>query len=446
MIKFKKTLIGYPECGVKFRVIEREEPFPEEKKKIITADGIQYELGDAIGAGGMAVVYKAKVVMTGKPEIQDDDVEFSAAVKRSFVPDEQLEQALLKEVALNFKIINQGVLKPMHFCYRDGAYAMVMPRIPTNLEKIVEMHNLLPDGETPEELQHTPKFLLNQTSPEFTGKKITKRMPDHIVAYITYIIASTLAQVNGELKVIHRDISLNNILLKPNIGEIYLTDFGVAVEAGEENIIFAGKLDYTSPEGLVNPGAVDQRSDIYSLGIMAYKMLTGLGPNDIFKISDTLNVENPSMIHYAMTLALAFQSRGMVVPPNVVVKGIDKTLSDIVCRMVQTDPDRRYQSFTELVEDFERYLHRGRGPTKKSLAAYLRLKKEGPRSYPDWKTLQHDLNALNFLPNDPDASFLDRITERLSFGRVRPLIFPCYELTDYAKQRLEKNENPARFG
>lgn len=128
-----------------------------------------------------------------------------------------------------------------------------------------------------------------------------------------------------ELGVIHRDIRLGNTMLDAN-GQIKVGDFGLARLVGEElfrrNLTEAnqamGTVDYLAPEQL-DPGlSVDCRADIYSVGVMLYKLFTG-------------------------TL-----SRGAFVLPSTLVPGLDPRVDEIVIRCMQRNPDNRYQKITDL--------------------------------------------------------------------------------------------------
>jgi serine/threonine protein kinase len=137
-------------------------------------------------------------------------------------------------------------------------------------------------------------------------------------------VCSALAYAH-ELGVIHRDIRLGNTMLDAN-GQIKVGDFGLARLVGEElfrrNLTEAnqamGTMDYLAPEQL-DPGlSVDCRADVYSVGVMLYKLVT-------------------------RTL-----SRGTFVLPSTLVPGLDPRVDEIVIRCMQRNPDNRYQKITDL--------------------------------------------------------------------------------------------------
>lgn len=140
--------------------------------------------------------------------------------------------------------------------------------------------------------------------------------------------------------VIHRDIKPSNILLGPdNVAK--LADFGLAVpcDRPEERLtrtgVLVGTVDYAAPEQ--SGGMVDARSDIYSVGVLLYELLTGKLP------------------------------RGMFDPPSRLNPGVNASLDAVIGKALQPDPGRRYQQAGDLrqaLEESERH-----GPRRLRLAA-----------------------------------------------------------------------------
>jgi len=152
--------------------------------------------------------------------------------------------------------------------------------------------------------------------------------------------------------------------------------------AGEE---FAGKVHYMAPEQLAR-GRVDGRADIFSLGCVAYELLTGI---NLFKplTRGTWN-ENVKWVKAA-------QARP-VVPPHLVMKDIPESVSNIVMGMLAMDVDKRYQRMLEAALDLEKhYLYAGGfGPRNDAMAAYLHIFEAGFAN-----AEQDDLKELTFLRN-----------------------------------------------
>lgn len=139
---------------------------------------------------------------------------------------------------------------------------------------------------------------------------------------------------------IHRDIKPQNIIISTE-GKVKVTDFGIA-RAASSNTISAdvmGSVHYASPEQARN-GFVDGRSDIYSLGIVMYEMVTGRVPYD----GDT-------------TVAVALQHlQEEMTPPSEYAPELPISMEKIILKCTQKNPDRRYQTIEELLNDLRRAL------------------------------------------------------------------------------------------
>jgi serine/threonine-protein kinase len=145
--------------------------------------------------------------------------------------------------------------------------------------------------------------------------------------------------------VVHRDVKPGNVLITPT-GSVKVTDFGIARAGTSENLTQTGSVmgtaTYFSPEqaqGL----AVDGRSDVYSLGVVLYEMVTGLAP---------FSGEAP--------LAVALKHvREEPIPPTARNQAVPPAFEQIVLAAMAKDPDQRYQSANELRADLLRF-RRGR--------------------------------------------------------------------------------------
>lgn len=133
-----------------------------------------------------------------------------------------------------------------------------------------------------------------------------------------------------EQEVIHRDLRMGNTMLDIE-GQVKVGDFGLARLIGEElfrhNLSAAnqamGTMDYVAPEQHDSSKTIDLRADIYSIGLMLYKLTTRTLP------------------------------RGTFVPPSHFAPDLDPRVDKIVIRCMQTNPDNRYQTISELRADLE---------------------------------------------------------------------------------------------
>ena len=167
-----------------------------------------------------------------------------------------------------------------------------------------------------------------------------KKLPQDRAIRITLALCRTLDYIHSQ-GVVHRDLKPENIMVGLN-DQVKLIDFGIAANAGSRRLTFAklteamGTPDYISPEQVKGKRG-DARSDIYSLGVMFYEMLTGTvpftGPNPFVIMNERL-LNNP-------------------VPPREVNPEISPQLQEIIYRALERDPSKRYPNAREFALDLE---------------------------------------------------------------------------------------------
>ncbi len=145
-------------------------------------------------------------------------------------------------------------------------------------------------------------------------------------------ICSGLAHAHDH-QIIHRDVKPANIFLLKN-DCIKLLDFGLACAQGEEDFEQTGTVHYMSPEQ-IKGDSVDLRSDIYSLGIMAYEIFTGKKP---FANEDLTALMN---MHTSMDIP----------DPSILVPDIPEAIKHFIIKSCAKSPDKRYNSMQEIIDE-----------------------------------------------------------------------------------------------
>ena len=169
-------------------------------------------------------------------------------------------------------------------------------------------------------------------------------LPEQVAMVIFYSACLGLQYAHSK-GIVHRDIKPGNILISKKAA-VKLADFGIATsdkeldEAVDETGVTVGTPSYMPPEQFQDSGSVDKRADIYAMGVMLYEMLTGAKPFKGATMDDTK----------------ALIQKGRYIAP----KKIDKTISSIprflIWKMMQTRPERRFQSMKPVIKLVKRYL------------------------------------------------------------------------------------------
>jgi serine/threonine protein kinase len=165
-----------------------------------------------------------------------------------------------------------------------------------------------------------------------------KKLPVERAVKLMVAICEALEHVHAH-GVVHRDLKPENIMVGEG-DEIHLIDFGIAASAGARRLTFAhfsqsmGTPDYISPEQ-VRGKRGDARSDIYSLGVMLYEMLTGAVP---FSGPNPFAVMNDRLLNQPM-------------PPREIEPSITPQLQEIMYRAMEREAKNRYASAREMGHD-----------------------------------------------------------------------------------------------
>lgn len=262
--------------------------------------GDRYEILDKIGTGGMSDVYKAKDHKLSRP----------VAVK-----------VLKQEFSENANFVSK---------FRTEAQAAAGMMHPN----IVNVYDVGEEGGIHYIVMELVEGI---TLKKYIEKKARLSVKEAVSIAIQVSMGIEAAHNNH---IIHRDIKPQNIMISKD-GKVKVTDFGIAKAVSSNTITsnVMGSVHYTSPEQ-ARGGYSDEKSDIYSLGITLFEMLTGRVP---------FNGET--------TVAIAIKHIQESMPsPRVYVAEIPISVEQIVLKCTQKSPDRRYQSMQELIDDLKRSL------------------------------------------------------------------------------------------
>ena len=194
---------------------------------------------------------------------------------------------------------------------------------------------------TPQSMAHGQESELGSPTPEAT--RLQER-PDYIRRCCVFVRDAALALEHAhERGVVHRDIKPGNILLDSQ-GQTHLIDFGLARFFEDATVTRTGSLigtpRYMSPEQVTGRLKVDHRTDIYSLGLVLYELLslrTSVAGSALEDILRQITVK-------------------ALVPVSWYSRGVPRALEGIVHRATAKDPDERYQTAKEFAEDLQRFL------------------------------------------------------------------------------------------
>src|SRR5262249_341023 len=294
----------------------------------------RYEILLLLGRGGMGAVYKAR-------DVELDRTVALKLIRPELARNPEVLRRFKQELILARQVTHKNVIRIFDLGQSDGIKFITMDFVEgQDLRSVLRQRGKLPPSEA---------------------------------ASIMLQICRALEAAHAE-RVIHRDLKPQNIMLDGN-GRAYVMDFGIARSAHLLGMTQTGALigtpEYMSPEQ-GRGEELDERSDIFSLGVIFYEILTGKSPY----YSDTP----------LATLWKRMQEKAT--PPADLDPSLPKQLSDIVVKALEIEPEKRFASAREMAQQLEIW----RGPTAEGSTIFLPV--SVPRAAAYWKYASAVLGSL----------------------------------------------------
>ena len=294
----------------------------------------KYYLLERINVGGMAEVFKAKAFGV-------EGFERLVAVKKilpAVAEDDEFIRMFIDEAKIAVQLNHANIAQIFDLGMADGAYYIALEYVPgKDLRTIYEGAR-----------KYRRPISISQAC--FCTLKVCEGLD----------YAHNKRDAQGRaLHIVHRDVSPQNVLISYE-GEVKIIDFGIAKAAGRASRtkagILKGKFGYMSPEQ-VRGLPLDRRSDIFSLGIILYELLTMerlfLGESDFSTLEKVRNVE--------------------ILPPSTYNRNIPEDLEAVVLKALSRDPDDRYPTANDFHDALQRFLFSAvMFYSRKDLSAYMK--------------------------------------------------------------------------
>src|SRR5579863_9294376 len=265
----------------------------------------RYAILSRLGAGGMGSVYKAQ-------DMELDGFVALKVIRPELARNSMIVDRFKQEIRLSHKVTHRNVVRMYDLSEDAGMRFVTMELVAgRDLRSILEERKKLP--------------------------------PDEAVDVLEQLCVAL--QATHTVGILHRDLKPQNIMREEN-GRIVLMDFGLAramdsVDGLTQTGALMGTLDYMSPEQALGK-KLDQRSDIFTFGLIGYELLTGAMP---FRAETAI-------------ASLLNRTQQNAIPVRDIDKSIPGRLSDIIAKCLAKEPENRYQNAAELDEDLRAWQDR----------------------------------------------------------------------------------------
>ncbi len=256
----------------------------------------RYEIIEKLGSGGTAIVYKGQDTLLGR-------MVTIKILREEYANDEEFVHRFRREAQAVASLSHGNIVSVYDVGYEENMHYIVM------------------------------EFVEGESLKDYIKHEGILELGDSVNIMFQILQGIGYAHEHG---IIHRDIKPHNILISKD-GRVKVTDFGIAVGMSDVTQTYSssshimGSVHYISPEQ-VQGYTVTEKSDIYSVGVVFYEMLTGKMP---------FNGDTP--------ISIAMQHvQGEVVPPHQINPEISIGLSYVVMRAMRKNPDARYNSAKEM--------------------------------------------------------------------------------------------------
>ena len=268
----------------------------------------RYEILSVLGTGGMGSVYKAK-------DLELDRLVALKVIRPELARNAAIVDRFKQELRLSHKVTHRNVVRLYDLSEDAGMRFVTMELVAgRDLRGILEERGKLPADEAVDVFQQ---------------------------------ICLALEAAHG-VGILHRDLKPQNVMREDKTGRVVVMDFGLArmIDSNDgmtQTGALVGTIDYMSPEQALGKD-LDQRSDIFALGLIGYEMLTGAMP---FRAE-------------SIVASLLKRTQQRAVPMSDVDKNIPGTLSNIIAKCLEKDPANRYQRAEELEADLRSWKSTGK--------------------------------------------------------------------------------------